>query len=81
MQETVQGSPRFTLSGHDLGRITLGAGVAAGGALLTYLAQVVTEIDFGVWTPVVVMGASVLVNMARKFLSDRSDTLTTKLDR
>jgi hypothetical protein len=64
------GSPRYTLALTDLKRIGLGAIVAAGGALLTYLSENIGGIDFGDWTPVAVAFLSVLVNVLRKFLTD-----------
>lgn len=50
--------------------ISLGKGlfIALAGAALTYFASFATSHDFGVWTPVVVALASVLVNAARKSL-------------
>lgn len=47
--------------------ILIGSGIAAAGAALTYAAQAVSGVDFGVWTPVVVAALSVLANVARKF--------------
>lgn len=46
--------------------ILKGAGIAAGGAALTYLSQWATNADFGALTPMVVAGLSVLVNLLRK---------------
>lgn len=65
-------SKRFTLNKQDLQKIATGAFVAIGGALVTYLTQVVAQIDFGDFTPVAVAVSSVLVNVARKFLADYS---------
>ena len=64
-------SERFTLNKDDLQKILTGAAVALGGALLTYVSQIVTQIDFGVWTPTVVALASILVNAGRKFLEGK----------
>ena len=64
------GSERFHLAQEDLKRIGKGALIAAAGALLTYLADALPSIDFGSWTPVVVSVFSILVNIARKFLTD-----------
>ena len=49
-------------------KILKGLLIATGGAALTYLADLIPNIDFGVWTPVVVTLFSVLLNMARKLL-------------
>lgn len=67
-----RGSRSMEISVDDL--IALGKGllIAAGGAAITYLSQWVTDADFGVWTPTVVAGASVLLNALRKFLADYS---------
>lgn len=64
-------SARFTLNKEDGRKILTGAIVALSGALLTYFSQIVTQIDFGVWTPTVVAIASILVNAGRKFLEGK----------
>lgn len=61
-------SPKYKLNKLDLRKIGIGAAVAAGGALVTYGAELVAQIDFGDLTPLVVMAASILVNIARKWL-------------
>lgn len=43
-----------------------GAIVAVAGAALTYFSEFVTKTDFGVFTPVIVSGFSVLANIIRK---------------
>lgn len=65
-------SPRFKLTRADLKSIFVGLGIATSGAAVTYLSEVVTEINWGDWTPAVVALASVLVNVARKWLADKS---------
>lgn len=65
-------SKKFQLNKTDLQKIATGALVAVGGALLTYLTQVVAQIDFGDFTPVAVALSSILVNVARKFIADYS---------
>jgi hypothetical protein len=47
-------------------KVAIGAGVAAGGAALTYLTEYVSGTDFGAFTPVVVAGLSILANVLRK---------------
>lgn len=64
------GSPKYKLNAEDLQKVGTGALIAVGGALLTYFAEIVTQIDFGAYTPVVVALSSVLVNTGRKFLKD-----------
>ena len=62
---------KYTLGQEDLLKILKGAAVAVAGALLTYIATIVTQIDFGAYTPVVVAIASILVNAARKVLDGK----------
>lgn len=61
-------SVQYKLNKKDGKKILIGLGVACGGAGLTYLAGVIPNVDFGVWSPIVVVAFSVLVNVARKFL-------------
>jgi len=63
-------SKPFSLNKKDLVKVGEGALIAMGGAGLTYLATVVNQIDFGVWTPLVVAALSVLTNLVKKFLTD-----------
>lgn len=65
-----QGSPKFQLNKTDLKKIWKGAGIALTGAFLTYLTQITTEIEFGLYTPIVVALLSVLVNLGNKFLNN-----------
>jgi len=46
--------------------ILLGAMVAGLGAILTYVSQAATGADYGIYTPIVVAGLSVLTNIVRK---------------
>lgn len=63
-------SKKYQLSTEDLKKIGIGALIVVGGSLLTYLTDLIPNVDFGVWTPIVVSGFSVLINLARKFLQD-----------
>jgi len=65
-------SKRFALNKEDGMKILIGACIAMGGALLTYLSSILTQIDFGVYTPVVVAIASILINAGKKFLEGKS---------
>lgn len=49
-------------------KVGRGALIAVGGALLTYLAQFISDTDFGQWTPVVVSLGGILINMGREYL-------------
>lgn len=58
----------FKFTKENLIKIAKGACIAAGGAILTYLAEQLPNIDFGVYTPVVVSLMSILINAAREWL-------------
>lgn len=59
---------QFTFTKENLIKIAKGAGIAVGGVLLTYLAQFVSNTDFGIYTPVVVALWGILINAGREFL-------------
>ncbi len=65
-------SKKYTLNKDDVERIGMGALVALGGAGLTYASQVLTQSDFGQWTPIVVVVAGVAINAGRKYLDGRN---------
>lgn len=46
--------------------IIKGAGIAGVGAALTVLSEWAAGMSFGVWTPLVVAGLSILANVVRK---------------
>ncbi len=71
-------STRFALDKENLRKIGKGAAMALAGALLTYLADLLPQIDFGAWTPLVAAGFSVLANSAHKFLTDYSSNQIPK---
>lgn len=64
-------SKKYSLNKEDGLKILKGAGIATGGALLTYILQVVANVDFGEYTPVVVAISGILVNAARKWLATK----------
>ena len=68
MEPTETGSPAFSFSGEDVKKVLIGTLVAAAGAALTYVTEWATATDFGIYTPMVVAGLSVLTNIARKYL-------------
>lgn len=47
-------------------KVLVGAVIAMLGALLTYLSEVVTTVNWGEWTPIVTALFAIFVNMARK---------------
>lgn len=63
-------SQRFTLNSQDLKKISTGAIVAIVGALLVYATDLVPQIDWGVYTPLVTAVFAVLANVVRKWLAE-----------
>lgn len=68
----MSGTPALSIGKIDWKKIGIGALVALGGTLLTYVSQIVANTDFGVFTPLVVSGWAIVVNILRKFLTDTS---------
>lgn len=60
-------SIKYSLNKADLLKIGKGALIAVGGALLTYLSSVITQVDFGQYTALIVAVASILINAGLKF--------------
>jgi hypothetical protein len=61
---------RQKLTSANLKSIGIGLLIALGGSALTYLTQVIGSVDFGIWTPLVVTGWSVIVNAVRKYFQN-----------
>lgn len=53
----------------DAIKIAKGAGIAAIGAVLTYLTAWISGADFGSYTPMVVAAWSIVANLVRKFIT------------
>ncbi|MEA3430193.1 MAG: hypothetical protein U9R08_02890 [Nanoarchaeota archaeon] len=66
-------SKKFTLNRQDLIKLLTGLGLAIGGVILTYLQEMIPQINFGGATPVVVALNSVLINLARKWITDKKN--------
>lgn len=64
-------SAKYTLNKNDVMKILKGAGIALGGAALTYLLQILPDIDFGNYTPAVVALLSILINAGLKFINGK----------
>lgn len=62
-------SPKFSLNRTDAWKIARGALIVCAGALLTYAADTLPSVDFGVYTPLVVSISSSLIEALRRFLS------------
>jgi hypothetical protein len=65
-------SPSGQLDKTDWEKIAKGAGIAAAGAVLTYLSEAITTVEFGVYTAVAVSVFSVLINAGLKWVKDNS---------
>ncbi len=61
-------SKKRSLNEYDAQKLMTGALIAVSGALLTYVTQIITDTDFGSYTPLLVASWSVIVNTIRKFL-------------
>ena len=64
-------SKKFSWNDEDIKKILVGACIAIGGAFLTYLSSIITNIDFGDYTPIIVAIASILINAGKKFLEGK----------
>ena len=64
------GSARFQLNRADGVKIAKGLGVAVGGAVLAYAAEVFPQVEWGPWAGIAAALGSVLVNAGRKWLKN-----------
>ena len=64
-------SNRFSLNKEDALKILKGASIAIGGALLTYLLEILPKVDFGQYTLIVAPIISILINAGLKFISGK----------
>ncbi|TRZ49330.1 MAG: hypothetical protein D4S01_08885 [Dehalococcoidia bacterium] len=62
-------SEKYSLNKADLLKISKGAGIAMGGALLAYLLQILPNVEFGEYTAVVVAILSILINAGLKYFN------------
>ena len=62
-------STQFSLNAVDWKKVATGAGIAVVGALLTYVTQVIASLEPGPWTPAIVAAWSVMVNIAKKWIT------------
>lgn len=60
----------FSFGEYEVKKFFKGLAIAFAGALATYLADAVPGIDFGAYTPLVVMVNSVLVNALQLWVSN-----------
>ena len=64
-------SEKMNLNKEDGIKIAKGAAIAVGGALIVYVAEIIPNVNFGEWTPIVVGVASIILNAARKWLENK----------
>lgn len=64
------GSKRFKLNKQDGIKILKGLGIAAGGGALTYLADILTQIDFAQYAMIAVPVFSFLINAGLKLVKN-----------
>lgn len=62
-------SPQHRIIGEDIQKILIGASVAGVGAFLTYALEMLPNVDYGSYTPVVVALLSVIANIVRKYFT------------
>ena len=61
----------FSFDKETMKKILSGALIAGGGAILTYLAENLTSLNFGASTPIVVALASILINTGREYIAGK----------
>lgn len=70
-------SPAFKMDGIDWQKVKTGAGVAFGGAFLTFIPMFMTGVTYKIGnidlSPFVVFTLSVVVNIVRKWVTDNSN--------
>ena len=61
----------YSFDKESLKKIGKGMAIAIGGAVITYLAETIPSIDFGVYTPLVVALSAILINSAKEYLAGK----------
>ena len=61
-------SPKYSLNKEDLLKIGKGVIIALSGAVLTYLLQILPQIEFGPYTPIAAALLSIAINAGLKFV-------------
>ncbi|MEK9207162.1 MAG: hypothetical protein AAB922_01680 [Patescibacteria group bacterium] len=69
--EVVTTSPRFSLMSEDVVSLLKGLAITMAGAGLTYLTEYVGKMSFGQYTPIIVAMFSLVVNVIRKWLTEK----------
>ena len=60
----------FSFGSYEVKKFAKGLCIAFLGALATYLTEYIPGVDFGSWTPLVVMANSALVNAIQLFIAN-----------
>lgn len=68
MASVVIKSKPFSFIPEDVKSILTGALIAGVGAVLTFIVENIGNLNFGEWTPFIVAGVSILVNIIRKYI-------------
>jgi len=63
-------SEKYSLNGNDFKKIVKGTGIAVAGFLLTYVAELIPNINFGEYSGIVVALSAVLINAGRKLITE-----------
>ena len=61
-------SDKLKLNWVDGKKVLKGLAIAVVGAILTYGTNTLPNVELGMWTPMVMAGWSVVVNLVRKFV-------------
>ena len=61
-------SEKYQLNKKDGLKILKGLAIAMGGAVLTFATEMIPQVEWGQWTPVVVAASSVLINAVWKWI-------------
>lgn len=69
MASIVTKSESFSFIPEDIKSILIGAGIAGLGAFITFIADNISKLDFGQWTPFIAALVMIVINSIRKFIS------------
>ena len=63
---------KYSFDIETLKKIGKGVLIALGGVTGAYIIESVTQVDFGKWTPMIVAGCSILINVCREYVKGDS---------
>lgn len=66
------GSPKFKLGNYEWNKVYKGALIAFGGAVATFLEELIPGVNFGQWTAVIIPLNSVIINLIRQYVQNNS---------